>query len=106
MPILVSVYASMNATLEYTQLGQQLRQTNSALTVLKSQKLWWESLSMVQRRLEENKHQLVSLVETAICTEDVTFTTAARKINHRRPAGKKRRTRASDADKESGSEEE
>ena len=65
MPIAVSFYASLNATMEYMQLSPQLRQTNGALTALKNQKLWWESLTMVQRRMEENKQQLVIASEAA-----------------------------------------
>ena len=92
MPLAVAVYSSLNTVLEYSMVGAQLRQTNGTLTVLKNQQIWWESLSMVERRMEENKQVLVTVTEHAICTEDVTHMSSskgAQKKAGSKPGGEK-----------------
>jgi hypothetical protein len=69
VPIVVAINASLSNMMEYGQVALRLRRTNEAIAELKRLMLWWHSLSMVQKRLEESKQILVQTGEQTFLAE-------------------------------------
>merc|ERR1719502_302920 len=70
MPIAVGFTSAITGILEYFQVSEQLRRTNDAISELRNQQIWWESLSLVQKRFSSTKEHLVTTVEDIIYNED------------------------------------
>eukprot|EP00397_Hematodinium_sp_SG-2012_P004823 GEMP01004837.1.p1 GENE.GEMP01004837.1~~GEMP01004837.1.p1 ORF type:complete len:961 (-),score=203.55 GEMP01004837.1:905-3787(-) len=66
IPVAVAFVSVMDAVLQFEQTSSRLLGTNNALTHLKNLRLWWQSLSMVERRMLGNKTYLVESAEDAI----------------------------------------
>jgi len=64
VPLVVGVGAAIATTLEWEQLQNRHRNVNQCLEELGDLFTWWESLSMVEKRMPKHKEQLV------FCTEN------------------------------------
>jgi len=69
VPLLVSIAAAVQAVIEFENYPVQLRNVNQALERLKSLRIWWFSLSLVERRYISNKEILVSGTEATVDSE-------------------------------------
>lgn len=69
VPCLVALVSFIQAILEFENVSVQLRNVNQSLERLQSLRLWWLSLSMVERRLISNKETLVMSAEGTIDAE-------------------------------------
>jgi len=78
MPIAVGLGSAVTTVTQHVQLSEQLRKTNMALAALKDKLMWWQSLPLVGRRLEESKQQLITEVEAIILSEDARSLVGAR----------------------------
>jgi len=63
VPLVVSVGAAVATTLEWEQLQNRHRNVNQCLEELSDLYIWWESLSMVEKRMPKHKEQLVFSTE-------------------------------------------
>jgi len=69
VPFLVSIISFLSAVLEFENLPAQQRNVNQSLESLKNLRVWWQSLSMVERRLPGNKEILVDASEATADAE-------------------------------------
>eukprot|EP00931_Biecheleriopsis_adriatica_P061316 TRINITY_DN36870_c0_g1_i1.p1 TRINITY_DN36870_c0_g1~~TRINITY_DN36870_c0_g1_i1.p1 ORF type:complete len:169 (+),score=42.06 TRINITY_DN36870_c0_g1_i1:220-726(+) len=69
VPFIVALITSTNSTLEFENINTQLRNINQSLEALKNLRIWWQSLSMVERRMPSNKEILVSSTEATADAE-------------------------------------
>jgi len=63
VPLIVAFISFMNGILEFENFPSQLRNVNQCLESLTNLRLWWQSLSMVERRMPRNKDILVQGTE-------------------------------------------
>jgi hypothetical protein len=73
VPVTVAFGAALESTLEFKRVEMQVRKTDVALAALQEQLMWWQSLSMVQRRFHLNLQSLVESVEQILIDEHVDF---------------------------------
>lgn len=73
IPIAVGFASNITVTEKFFCINDRLRRTNDALTGLKSQKIWWNSLSMVQKRYGAVKKSLVETTERIIAAQANVF---------------------------------
>jgi len=59
VPFVVSIGAAFATTLEWEQLQNRHRNVNQCLEELNDLYTWWESLSMVEKRIPKHKEELV-----------------------------------------------
>jgi hypothetical protein len=64
VPLMVAFGAAIATTLEWEQLQNRHRNVNQCLEELCNLYTWWESLSMVEKRMPINKEHLVLTTET------------------------------------------
>eukprot|EP00418_Pyrodinium_bahamense_P008273 CAMPEP_0179108028 /NCGR_PEP_ID=MMETSP0796-20121207/50301_1 /TAXON_ID=73915 /ORGANISM="Pyrodinium bahamense, Strain pbaha01" /LENGTH=877 /DNA_ID=CAMNT_0020806091 /DNA_START=36 /DNA_END=2669 /DNA_ORIENTATION=+ len=69
VPLLIAMAGAVQSMLEFENLSVQLRNVNQSLERLKNLRIWWNSLSMVERRLLSNKEVLVSSTEACVDAE-------------------------------------
>ena len=69
MPVLVSFISFFARIMEFDALSSQLRNVNQSLESLKNLHFWWQSLSMVERRMPSNKNELVACTEATADSE-------------------------------------
>lgn len=69
IPVLVSFISFFNGIMEFEALSSQLRNVNQSLESLKNLHFWWQSLSMVERRMPSNKNELVACTEATADSE-------------------------------------
>jgi hypothetical protein len=69
VPAFVAIVTFITGTLEFENYPAQLRNVNQSLEVLKNLRIWWQSLSMVERRMPSNKEFLVVGTETTADSE-------------------------------------
>ena len=69
IPIVVSIISFFTGILEFEALSSQLRNVNQSLESLKNLHFWWQSLSMVERRMPSNKNELVASTEATADSE-------------------------------------
>ncbi|CAE7848010.1 unnamed protein product [Symbiodinium necroappetens] len=69
IPVVVSFISFLTGILEFEALSSQLRNVNQSLESLKNLHFWWQSLSMVERRMPSNKNELVALTEATADSE-------------------------------------
>jgi hypothetical protein len=69
VPALVSLITFITGTLEFENYPAQLRNVNQSLECLKNLRIWWQSLSMVERRMPKNKEMLVCSAEATADSE-------------------------------------
>ena len=65
----MSIISFLGGILDFEALASQLRNVNQSLESLKNLHFWWQSLSMVERRLPSNKNELVSCTEATADSE-------------------------------------
>eukprot|EP00928_Gymnodinium_smaydae_P035147 TRINITY_DN24791_c0_g1_i1.p1 TRINITY_DN24791_c0_g1~~TRINITY_DN24791_c0_g1_i1.p1 ORF type:complete len:1080 (-),score=186.94 TRINITY_DN24791_c0_g1_i1:27-3209(-) len=73
IPIVVAVVASVDSIAQFEQLQVRLLATNSALSELQGVLLWWNALSLAERRRPASKERLVSVTEEVAGSEAVVF---------------------------------
>lgn len=79
VPIPVAAIALITGISDFEQLTNRLRNVNQCLLQLENLLIWWESLSMVEKRLPANKEYLVKVAEENMNAEVSAFIkTAAR----------------------------
>jgi hypothetical protein len=69
VPVLVAGMTAISSTMEFENIYTQLRNVNQSLQVLKNLRIWWQSLSMVERRMPHNKEILVAGTEATADSE-------------------------------------
>ena len=69
IPVLVSFISFFTGIMEFEALSSQLRNVNQSLESLKNLHFWWQSLSMVERRMPSNKNELVACTEATADSE-------------------------------------
>ena len=69
MPVVVAVTSFLAGLSEYQMLSTKLHAVNGAILSLENLLVWWESLSMVQKRQPEAKEYLVKTTEEAVSAE-------------------------------------
>lgn len=101
VPVLVTLIGAISAIMDFEMYVARLALINGAQLTLKNLLIWWESLSLIDRRLPESKQYLVDTTEQSVMAELSWAKTAAKK--------KPKSPGASDPDekdKESGKEKE
>merc|ERR1712048_837458 len=63
VPIIVAMVSMLNAFSDFENLSHCLINMQKALENLKGLNIWWQSLSVAERRATENKEHLVSTTE-------------------------------------------
>jgi hypothetical protein len=69
VPVFVALITLITGTLEFENYPAQLRNVNQSLECLKNLRIWWQSLSMVERRMPKNKEALVLGAEATADSE-------------------------------------
>merc|ERR1719401_372433 len=69
VPAFVAIVTFITGTLEFENYPAQLRNVNQSLECLKNLRIWWQSLSMVERRMPKNKEALVPGAEATADSE-------------------------------------
>jgi hypothetical protein len=69
VPAFVALITFITGTLEFENYPAQLRNVNQSLECLKNLRIWWQSLSMVERRMPKNKEALVLGAEATVDSE-------------------------------------
>eukprot|EP00747_Dinoflagellata_sp_TGD_P091073 gnl/TRDRNA2_/TRDRNA2_164931_c5_seq1.p1 gnl/TRDRNA2_/TRDRNA2_164931_c5~~gnl/TRDRNA2_/TRDRNA2_164931_c5_seq1.p1 ORF type:complete len:155 (+),score=25.92 gnl/TRDRNA2_/TRDRNA2_164931_c5_seq1:50-466(+) len=74
IPMTVAMVAGIESIAQFEQTSSQLTGANASLAQLKKLRIWWQSLSMVEKRMPTNKTQLVEEAEEAIEGEVAAWT--------------------------------
>jgi len=74
IPIALSFSGAMAAWVHYNQTDFRLSLTNGAITQLYQLLIWWDSLSMIEKRVAQNKEFLVQTTESAVQSQVVGYT--------------------------------
>jgi len=69
IPVVLTFVAAVGAIMDYEMYSTRLGAANAAQMSLQNLVGWWESLSLVERRLNESKTYLVETTETAVYAE-------------------------------------
>ena len=93
LPAVLAFSGSLTDWLNYRQIELRLIQTNSALNALNKSLVWWECLSMIEKRNIFNKDTLVQSTETIIKQQATIFSGGS---------SKKRDTKSDDTDDDDG----
>lgn len=103
IPFVVVTLAAFQNLMEYTSLQVRLAACNAALCELNNARLWWQSLSIYERRGQANKETLVQTTEETILNEVASYLKAVRTTGSRKFA-KKGYADGSEEDKQDGNE--
>ena len=82
VPLLVALTGSVSAVMEYEMLSVRLLAHNNAQMVLGNLLIWWQSLSLIDRRTADAKRHLVESTEEALHAARGWY-----RSNRRKPAG-------------------
>ena len=82
VPLLVALTGSVSAVMEYEMLSVRLLAYNNAQMVLGNLLIWWQSLSLIDRRTADAKRYLVESTEEALHAGRGWY-----RSNRRKPAG-------------------
>ena len=66
VPLVFSFSESLSSWQNHSMTGMRLLATNGAVNQLNTLLIWWDSLSMIEKRVAVNKEQLVMTTEAAI----------------------------------------
>ena len=66
VPLLVALTGAVSAVMEYEMLNVRLLACNNAQMVLGNLLIWWQSLSLIDRRTADSKRHLVESTEEAL----------------------------------------
>jgi hypothetical protein len=69
IPAIVSLVAAIEGSVQFDQTALKLVGQNNNLSQLQELRIWWQSLSMVQKTVPSNKEHLVETTEDAIEAE-------------------------------------
>lgn len=103
IPAMVSFVGSLNAISDYEMLNQRLTAVNAANATLQNLLIWWDSLSLVDRRLNSSKQYLVETTEAAVTAEFASMVKSAKKSKPPKAGGAAGKDE--DKDKEKDKEE-
>ena len=78
IPLCMAFSSAMTAWMSYKQTELRLLQTNGAKQTLHQLMVWWDSLSMIEKRVPSNKENLVQVTESSIQGQVVSYTSASR----------------------------
>jgi len=73
IPIVVAAVSAVDAIAQFEQLQVRMVATNSALAELQGMLLWWNSLSLVERRKSYIKEHLINVTEDVASSEAAVF---------------------------------
>ena len=80
VPIPIALIALITAVSDFEQLTSRLRNVNQCKMALENLLIWWESLSMVEKRLPVNKEYLVKVAEDNTNAEVSAFIKSAARL--------------------------
>eukprot|EP00747_Dinoflagellata_sp_TGD_P183169 gnl/TRDRNA2_/TRDRNA2_37889_c0_seq1.p1 gnl/TRDRNA2_/TRDRNA2_37889_c0~~gnl/TRDRNA2_/TRDRNA2_37889_c0_seq1.p1 ORF type:complete len:652 (+),score=90.68 gnl/TRDRNA2_/TRDRNA2_37889_c0_seq1:43-1956(+) len=83
VPLVVALVATVESVAQFEEVSARLIGVNTALSNLKNLKIWWQSLSQMERRMGANKTYLVETSEDALALEYAVF--AQGLLKKRRP---------------------
>eukprot|EP00928_Gymnodinium_smaydae_P055664 TRINITY_DN3915_c0_g1_i3.p1 TRINITY_DN3915_c0_g1~~TRINITY_DN3915_c0_g1_i3.p1 ORF type:complete len:811 (+),score=106.48 TRINITY_DN3915_c0_g1_i3:58-2490(+) len=75
MPLLTALISVIAAAGEYQNVSRRLVSVNASILSLQRLTVWWDSLSMIDKRLTETKEYLVETCESAIIAETAWIST-------------------------------
>ena len=93
LPAVLAFSGSLTDWMNYRQIELRLIQTNSALNALNKLLVWWECLSMIEKRNIFNKDTLVQSTENIIKQQATIFSGGS---------SKKRDTKGDESDEDDG----
>ena len=73
IPLCLAFSSSLTSWVSYKQSETSLMQTNGAKQQLHQLMIWWDSLSMIEKRVPANKESLVRITETAVQGQIVSY---------------------------------
>ena len=73
VPVAVALASSISTVIDFEQLTTRLRNVNQSKMALENLRIWWQSLSMVEKRLPVNKEFLVRITEEHMNAEISAF---------------------------------
>merc|ERR1719321_1394039 len=79
VPVVVALIGAISAIMDYEMYVARLGLVNGAQLTLRNLLIWWESLSLIDRRLPESKQYLVETTEQSVSAELAWAKTAAKK---------------------------
>eukprot|EP00927_Polykrikos_kofoidii_P050174 TRINITY_DN44099_c0_g1_i1.p1 TRINITY_DN44099_c0_g1~~TRINITY_DN44099_c0_g1_i1.p1 ORF type:complete len:852 (+),score=139.59 TRINITY_DN44099_c0_g1_i1:98-2557(+) len=71
IPVVVSVISSLQSLMDFHLIQARLQAVNKAAKTLQNLLIWWEGLSLVEKRYPENKENLVQTCESVVSAEQV-----------------------------------
>ena len=100
VPLLVALTGAVSAVMEYEMLNVRLQACNNVQMVLGNLLIWWQSLSLIDRRTADSKRHLVESTEEALHAAQGWY-----RSNRRKPAGSTTsQEKSENAGKKSGAE--
>jgi hypothetical protein len=72
IPVAMAVSAFLTSWQSFSSVDTRLGQTNAAINQLNQLMIWWDSLTMIEKRVGANKEFLVMTTETAVQGQVVT----------------------------------
>ncbi|GMH73040.1 hypothetical protein TrLO_g12039 [Triparma laevis f. longispina] len=69
IPVVLALVAMVEGFVEFRQLPLRLSMANMTYTRMKRTKVWWNGLSVLQKKLPNNKNRLIEDVEDTIFTQ-------------------------------------
>jgi len=69
IPVAMGTASAFGALAAYLSLEDRMRRVNSALVSIRKLMVWWHGLSVIEKRIPDNKTNLVATMETIVLTE-------------------------------------
>jgi len=79
IPAALAVSGAVTAWTSYQQIDLRLLQTNAALNQLNQLLVWWDGLTMIEKRVPSHKETLVKSTEACIQAQATIFSGGARR---------------------------
>ena len=77
VPVLMAFAAAVASIANHAALGPKLRGANEAIATLHQLHLWWQGLTLIQKRANANKTHLVDMTEACVSHELSAFVSAS-----------------------------
>jgi len=79
--VVLAFAAAISAFVELRQLKHRVRGMNLTISKLGKMHLWWQGLTLVQRRQQSSRERLVNETEQALMDEIATVTATAARLD-------------------------
>lgn len=73
VPMVIAVMSTLQSLLSFLNMSACIRNLNNSVLTLKSLRIWWQSLSMVETRMPSNFDYLVEVTESCVDAEVSTW---------------------------------